>query len=208
MRAAVSIGRAPRPDIPTAALRLDFANGVYRKDGVTDTFSALGGTTSGAPSINSSGLLCSSSGQSLQIPYTHSGQFLTRVVTEADTSGAAASNAVLWRDTDGPALARLFKFTSSITSFFTSDAAASTGGSALPITSTRFVFGFTNGALRSSANGSTPSVGPLSATFSFSPGQIIVGNDDTGTQPWGKRIRSVEVFLGDFTDDVIQDLSL
>jgi len=188
---SVLIGRTGgfQPDV-----LLDFTKAFYRKDGLIGSIAAIGGTTVGAPSITSAGLLCGS-GEYISVPYDVTGDFVVVADFAAITAGVVAY--YLHPSSKGE-----YVGWSGLSPTVT---AASEGFGlgrvdAVSPTSTKAAFGWQGNFFKASFMGST-----VTSRNNFAPptisgsSSLLCGNSGGASQANG-RVRSVAIFKGAFTD--------
>lgn len=205
MRASVVIGRT-LPDAP-GDLLLDFRNENFRKDGVTDTFSALGGSLYGGATITpGSGLICNASGEYAEISYGLTGDFMlvalygsaTSIVTRrvCDYTGGSNSLVSILNSSD-PA---------NVTIRTRGSSGLPTNTSSALTNPQKIAVGKVGSVRKFSVNGAAVvTQNPGDVFGDFASGILTVGGD---TVPWTDPIRSIAIFKGTFTDAQIQALSV
>lgn len=198
----VAIMGGPPPGL-VADLLLDFQNGVYRKDGVTDTFSNLGGTNTGTVT-GGTGLTCTGA-QLASIPYNVTGPFV--IVGDHDYPATAAFGAFLIRRPAGDVVVHERDSVSATPQVAGQSSAA--GMAPIPTGTSGKVAAYVNGGVvRVSRGGAAVTADALgSGSFDFSSGALVEMGNRFGSRPLTVPLRSVAIYKGTFTDAEIQTLA-
>lgn len=187
------------PPAPVADLLLDFKNGVYRKDGVTDTFTALGGTNTGTvtPGVG----LTTTGSQIAIMPYDANVECV--FVVDADDVTAATRYAMEYGAAPNSISIAMLRLAGPDQYFF-QIVVPSFGQSTL---AGKAVFGVQGGRARVCiAGGAVNDLGAAAVPTPVSP-EVGVGNYRGAPLPWTGVIRSVAIYKGTFSDAQIQALS-
>lgn len=208
MRAAMNIGRAP---LLVPAMVLDFANGAYQKDGIDyASFTAMGGTINGSPTINAAGLTCSASADRASIPYGFSGDFCIVMDYDLPTDGAfrycydytaagtSSAGALVARNGFSGHFVRLDTTTSS-SGLIT----RTNSGGPFKIASAAVA-----GVHRASTNGGAVATAtPSGGVFDMTGAVLSLGNFRSDGSQWGVPIRSWSLYVATVSDAELQTLT-
>lgn len=200
-RLPVSVGGVVAP-FQGADFVMDFANGYYRRGATVGTSPAdIAATVNGTATINSSGLLCDASGESVSFSYAIAPGSSFIVVSDYAAQTASNTARIFIFDNGGnPNLISLYKngtdTVSQSTSLLSAPYALS-GKVANGFNATEHVVSFAGSAVQKASK--TPP--------DFSTGTKYVGNLLDGTQPALVPIRSFAIYLGVFSDAQIQALA-
>lgn len=183
-----------------ADLLLDFANGVYRKDGVTDTFSNLGGTNTGT--VSGSGLLCDANGEYASVVYDTSGDFIIVIDATAPPGDAVNRFAFQYFRSSNSHEIDLYRTSGGVLTLLL----ATNLVQQLTLASfTKIAFGVQGGNIKYSLDGAAVVTTALTITAPNLTGGIFkVGNAGTNVSPWGTNVRSAKDYKGTFIDAEIR----
>lgn len=202
MRGSVLIGRVP----VRRQLDLSWAAGAYSKDGVSGTFTGLGGTFTGSPTVNGSGITITGT-QRARMPYSFPDTDFVVVIEGNDTgSGGYALAAQMFDPFLGDAAA-LSLVSGARGARFNGLSSGPSSAQIFQSLSTPFkaAFGIQGGVPVMSVNGAAVMTGATTgSTLDFSSGAVFDLGDGGG--PWGQPLTRTRVLPGVYSYAEIQAL--